>query len=162
MGNICVGGSRMAHQVNSPDRVSNNSGDDSNVTANQLLNVRHQLADAAGVPRDQHEFITNQAPQALQNRFNRLYNHTQRTLQMADIQHRYMTGASSVNPGMLPHENVQSMRDDMSAWSDMREALQHAMEVHTGIPASPERFVTTINPSGSIRMATLSPRPWGN
>lgn len=160
MGNICVGGSRMAHQVNSPGRVSNNSGDDNHITSSQLLNVRHQLAETAGLPRDQHEFINNQAPQSLRNRFNRLYNHTQQTMQMADMQHRYMTGASGINPGMLPHDNVEAMRNDMSAWSDMREALEHAMGVHSEIPASPERFLTTINPSGSVRMSTLSPRPW--
>ncbi len=52
MGNICVGGSSMAHQVNSPDRASNNSNDDNNdVSSGQLLNVRHALADAAGLTR---------------------------------------------------------------------------------------------------------------
>lgn len=162
MGNICVGGSRMAHQVNSPDRVSNNSGDEGNVTSSQLLSVRHQLAESAGLPRDQHEFVSSQAPQSLRNRYNNLYSHTQRTLDMADMQHRFMTGASGINPGMLPHENVDDMRSAITDWSDMREALQHAMGIHADIPPSPERFVATMNPSGSIRMATLSPSPYRN
>lgn len=162
MGNICVGGSRMAHQVNSPDRVSNNSGDEDNVTSNQLLSVRRQLAESAGLPRDQHEFISSQAPESLRSSYNNLYSHTQRTLDFADMQHRFMTGASGINPGMLPRENVDDMRSAITDWSDMREALQHAMGIHADIPPSPERFVTTINPSGSIRMATLAPSPHRN
>ncbi|RMV97377.1 hypothetical protein ALP01_200117 [Pseudomonas caricapapayae] len=162
MGNICVGGSSMAHQVNSPDRVSNNSGDDDHVTSSQLLSARHQLAESAGLPRDQHEFVSSQAPQSLRNRYNNLYSRTQRTLDMADMQHRYMTGASGINPGMLPRDNIDEMRSAVSEWSDMREALQHAMGVHADMPESPERFATTINPSGSIRMATLSPSPYRN
>ncbi|RMT90462.1 type III effector, partial [Pseudomonas savastanoi] len=107
MGNICVGGSSMAHQVNSPDRASNNSNDDNNdVSSGQLLNVRHALADAAGLTREQHAFISNDAPASLRSRHNALYSQTQHTFHMADMQHRYMTGESGVNPGMRPHQNV--------------------------------------------------------
>ncbi|RMT49140.1 Type III effector protein AvrPto1 [Pseudomonas savastanoi] len=53
------------------------------------------------------------------------------------------------------------MRSAISDWDDMREALQHAMDIHADMPESPERYAATINPSGSIRMSTLSPyRNW--
>ncbi|KPW99961.1 Type III effector protein AvrPto1 [Pseudomonas syringae pv. cerasicola] len=89
------------------------------------------------------------------------YTQTQNTFHMAYMQHRYMTGESGVNPGMRPHENVSQMRSAISDWDDMREALQHAMDIHADMPESPERYAATINPSGSIRMSTLSPyRNW--
>ncbi|WP_081023300.1 type III effector [Pseudomonas amygdali] len=162
MGNICVGGSSMAHQVNSPDRASNNSNDDNNdVSSGQLLNVRHALADAAGLTREQHAFISNDAPASLRSRHNALYSQTQHTFHMADMQHRYMTGESRVNPGMRPHQNVSEMRSAISDWNDMREAIQHAMEIHADMPESPDRYAATMNPSGSMRMSTLSPyRNW--
>ncbi|WP_272936570.1 hypothetical protein [Pseudomonas amygdali] len=78
----------MAHQVNSPDRASNNSNDDNNdVSSGQLLNLRHALADAAGLTREQHAFISNDAPASLRDRHNALYRRTQNTFHMADMQH---------------------------------------------------------------------------
>ncbi|POP65015.1 type III effector [Pseudomonas syringae] len=162
MGNICVGGSRMSYQVNSPDRASNNSNDDNDVSSGQLLNVRHALADAAGLTREQHAFISNDAPASLRSRHNALYSQTQNTFHMADMQHRYMTGESGISPGMRPHQNVSEMRRAISDWNDMREALQHAMDIHADMPESPERYVATINPSGPPQMSTLSPSPYRN
>ncbi|WP_082335998.1 type III effector [Pseudomonas syringae] len=162
MGNICVGGPSMAHQVNSPDRASNNSNDDNNdVSSGQLLNLRHALADAAGLTREQHAFISNDAPASLRGRHNALYRRTQNTFHMADMKHRYMTGESGIHPAMRPDQNVSEMRRAISDWNDMREALQHAMEIHADMPESPDHYATTINPSGSRRMSTLSPyREW--
>ncbi|WP_460383987.1 hypothetical protein [Pseudomonas amygdali] len=112
-------------------------------------------------PREQHAFISNDAPASLRSRHNALYSQTQHTFHMADMQHRYMTGESGVNPGMRPHQNVSEMRSAISDWNDMREAIQHAMEIHADMPESPDRYAATMNPSGSMRMSTLSPyRNW--
>ncbi|RMP23871.1 hypothetical protein ALQ25_200214 [Pseudomonas coronafaciens pv. atropurpurea] len=80
MGNFCVGGSSMAHQVNSPDRLGNNSDTSNHVTASQFLSVRHQLADSSGLTREQNYFINHRASQDLRGRYNNLYERTQRML----------------------------------------------------------------------------------
>ncbi|KPX31433.1 MULTISPECIES: type III effector [Pseudomonas syringae group] len=164
MGNSCVGGATSARQVYSPDRVSDNPHEVEDVTSSQLLSVRHELSESAGLPRDQHDFVSHQAPESLRNRHNNLYRRTRITLDMADMQHRFITGASGINPEMRPHENVAQMRSAISEWRDMREALQHAMDIHSGMPESGESHVAIVDPDPEdlVRMSTLSSSPYRN
>ncbi|RMV06389.1 hypothetical protein ALP18_200241 [Pseudomonas amygdali pv. myricae] len=156
MGNICVGGSSMAHQVNSPDRVNNSSGDNQNDIVGEIINLRHQLSEAVNLPQHQVDFLNNEAPPSLRDNYRGLDRATRNDILVADMHHRRLTQGGP-HPATSTQDSINNMQTRVSAWHDMNEALDHAMQVHNYIPP---QYVPTINPSGSIRMATLTPRPW--
>ncbi|MCF5804129.1 MULTISPECIES: type III effector [Pseudomonas syringae group] len=158
MGN-CVGGATSARQVYSPDRVSNSSDDPNHLTASQLLNVRQQLAESAGLPREHLNFVTHQATPRLRSSYNNLYRRTSIALDVADIQHRYMTGASQVHPGSQAHQDAALMRSYISEWDQMRAAVQQEMGTHVD---TAQRYIHTINPDGPDHLSTLTPSPYRN
>ncbi|MCF5715841.1 hypothetical protein [Pseudomonas tremae] len=159
MGNICVGGSSMAHQVNSPDRVSNNSDDPNHVTPDQFLSVRHQLVDSSGLTREQNYFINHRGSLSLRSSHNNLYERTQRMLDRATIQHRFMSGLSVLSLGSQPHEDVAKMREYISEWSNMRISVQNEMNANSD---SSESYAQITNPDGLDRQYILRPSPYGN
>ncbi|WP_310886251.1 type III effector [Pseudomonas syringae group genomosp. 3] len=148
----------MAHQVNSPDRVNNSSGDNQNDIVGELLSLRHQLSEAVNLPQHQVDFLNNEAPQALRDNYRNLDRTTRSDIWVADMHHRRLTQGGQ-HPGPPTQESINNMQSRISAWHDMNEALDHAMQAHNNIP---QQYVPTMNPSGSIRMATLTPRPWEN
>lgn len=156
----------MAHQVNSPDRANINSGGDNEITPEQLINSRHQLHEVAGLPRDVHDFISsNRAPENLRKRHDTLFRNTSMVFDTINIHHRMLTGDISAISNTTTGQLMSSIERLISKWDDLRGALQHAMEAHAEMPeapASPERYLATLQPSGSIRMSSLIPSPYRN
>ncbi|MCP1572480.1 MULTISPECIES: hypothetical protein [Herbaspirillum] len=139
MGNFCVGSSSGANAVSSPDH-------EVTISAAQILEKRNELQNSAGLPQDQYDFVSNQAPGGLRDRYNRLFRETTNSLQMADMQYAFIARTSYVNPEITPAETLDDLNNKIQAWADMREALVTAMESHI----DPYRQV--LNPSGSRRI----------
>ncbi|EGH05273.1 MULTISPECIES: hypothetical protein [Pseudomonas syringae group] len=147
MGNICVGGSSMAHQVNSPDRVSNSAGEDNQTTSLDLRNLRLRLAESTDLPPNEHAFLGRGGSESLRTQYNNLRRQTDRNLDAADIEHRHMTGMSRVSSGTPLSELVNTLESNIAAWGQMRGNLQREMGVSDDSPA-PEQFHLVETPSG--------------
>ncbi|MDR9837803.1 type III effector [Herbaspirillum huttiense] len=140
MGNyFCVGGSSGTHEVSSPAHQESD-------VATQILQQRNALQNSAGLPQDQYQFVMYRAPGGIRDRYNRLYRETTATLQIADMHHAYLTGASTVHSGHRVENILSELNSRIEAWADMREALVTAMENEV------EPYREVINPSGSRRI----------
>ncbi|WP_241496241.1 hypothetical protein [Pseudomonas syringae] len=70
----------MAHQVNSPDRVSNSAGEDNQTTSLDLRNLRLRLAESTDLPPNEHAFLGRGGSESLRTQYNNLRRQTDRNL----------------------------------------------------------------------------------
>ncbi|MBP1313383.1 type III effector protein AvrPto1 [Herbaspirillum sp. 1173] len=140
MGNLCVGGSRDAQEVNSPNH-------ENHVIARQILEKRNELRNAAGVPQNQYDYVLNAAPEELRNRYNSLFTATNNSIRMADVIHDYLAEISRVHPGVItPQSTLTDLNEKIEAWTAMRTSIEAHMRSN-GAP-----YTAVIGPSGSRRI----------
>ncbi|ALU89461.1 hypothetical protein [Herbaspirillum rubrisubalbicans] len=121
MGNLCVGGSRGAQEVDSPNH-------ENHILAAQILEKRNELRNAAGVTQIQYEYVVNTAPEELRNRYNSLFTATNNSLRMADVIHDYLAEISRVHPGVItPQSTLTDLNEKIEAWTAMRTSIEAHM-----------------------------------